>query len=115
MITKAIRLPIIKPVNINLTALLLLSYLCIAAWLAYHYITFDFNVCLGLTTLPYICTVNKNKLSLQYLVPAIIIAVLGILLPVNSMLFVAILFAVLLLIENSVGKINHVVLFLLLL
>jgi exosortase N len=115
MITKAIGLPAIKPFNISLGTLLLLSYSSIAAWLAYRYITFDFNVCLGLATAPYICTVNKNKLSLQYLVPAIIVAVLGILLPVNSMLFIALLFAVLLLIENSIGKINHVVLFLLLL
>lgn len=115
MITKAISLPTIKPLNISLNMLLLLSYLCIMAWLAYRYITFDFNVCLGLATAPYICTVNKSRLSLAYLAPAIIVAVLGILLPVNSMLFIAILFAVLLLIENSIGKINHVVLFLLLL
>ena len=115
MITKAIRFPSSKPVNITLSTLLLLSYSCITVWLAYHYITFNFTVALGLTVAPYICKVNKSSLSLQYLAPAILAAVLGLLLPVNSMLFVAILFAVLLLIENSIGKINHVILFLLLL
>lgn len=108
-------LPLIKPVSGSLVNVLLAAYACIAFWLFKGYFGLDVNVCLGLVTAPYICTVSKGNRSLKYLLPTILAMVLAILLPVRSMLFVAMLLAILLLVENGIGKISNVVLFLMLL
>ncbi|WP_448701839.1 exosortase N [Mucilaginibacter sp. AW1-3] len=110
-----ISLSYIKPISVSMVNVLLAAYGCIAFWLFKGYFSWDVNVSLGLATAPYICTVNKGTLSLKYLVPTILAMVLAILLPVRSMLFVAILLAVLLLVENGIGKLSNVVLFLMLL
>ena len=92
-----------------------IAYLGIAIWFLPHYLTGDTNLYLGLLLLPYTCTVNKEQQSLRYAAPALLVIVLAILLPVKTLFFLALLFAVLLLIESSMGKISNTFFFLLLL
>lgn len=102
------------PINIGLKNILLAVYLFIAVWLIRGYFSWDINVYLGLITAPFICTVDKTRRSIKFLVPALLAAGLAVMLPVKTMLFIAILFGLMFLVENSAGKISNTVLFLLL-
>ena len=90
-----------------------LTYLFIALWLLPAYLTWDANLFAGLLFAPYICTTDLTRYSLRYLVPALLTLALAILVPVKTMLFIAALFAVLLLLENSLGRLSESFLFLL--
>ena len=92
-----------------------LAYACIIIWFVPNYVNPDANLYLGLLLAPYICTVERSKLSLRYLLPAMLATGLAILLPVNTLFFIALLFVVLLFIENCLGKMSNVLLFLLML
>ncbi|TFF37124.1 exosortase N [Mucilaginibacter psychrotolerans] len=92
-----------------------LAYVVLALWFIPGYFMGDANVAMGALLIPYICTVDKSRRSLRYLFPALLSAVLALLLPVNTLFFVAMLFAVLLLIENTIGRVSDILLFLLLL
>lgn len=98
-----------------LTIGFILAYGCLIFWLIGQYFLWDANLYLGLLLAPYICTVNQEQKSLRYLFPALIAILIALLLPVKSMLFIAVLFAAMLLIENAIGKLSEVILFLLLL
>lgn len=90
-----------------------LTYLFIALWLLPAYLTWDANLFVGLLLAPYICTADESRYSLRYLVPALLMLALAIVVPVKTMLFIAMLFAILLLLENSLGKLSESFLFLL--
>ncbi|RKR82428.1 exosortase N [Mucilaginibacter gracilis] len=106
----------LKKAQGNYTCLVFcLVYLIIALWLVPGYFRWDSNVYLGLGLAPYICTLNKEQLSLRYTLPAFLSIGLAILLPVNTLLFIAMLFAALLFIECSIGKVNSAFVFLILL
>lgn len=92
-----------------------LAYLVLALWFIPGYFMGDANVVMGALLIPYICTVDKSRRSLRYLLPALLAAVLALLLPVNTLFFVALLFAALLLIECTIGRVSDILLFLLLL
>nr|WP_294942888.1 exosortase N [uncultured Mucilaginibacter sp.] len=102
-------------IKIPPAALLGLLYLAMAVWFIPGYFLWDANLVMGLLLIPYLCKVDRARYSLRYLLPALLSAGLAVLLPVNTLFFVAMLFAVLLLIENSLGKLNDSLLFLLLL
>ncbi|RYE18550.1 MAG: exosortase N, partial [Sphingobacteriaceae bacterium] len=84
-------------------------------WIIIKYFLWDANLYLGLLLAPYICTINQQQKSLRYFVPTLLAVALAFLMPVKTMLFLAILFAVLLLIENAAGKISVLLLFLMVL
>jgi exosortase N len=92
-----------------------LAYLCMLVLLIPGYFVWDANTCLGLALIPYLSTANKGQLSLRYLLSAGVALIIAIMLPVNTLYFIAMVFALLLLIENWIGKISQVVLLLLLL
>lgn len=92
-----------------------LAYMCLALCLLSKYFLWDANLYLGLLLAPYICRVDQKQKSLRYLLPALIALILALLLPVKTMLFIALLFSVMLLVENSIGKLSEELLFLLLL
>ncbi|HMI01014.1 MAG TPA: exosortase N [Pedobacter sp.] len=75
----------------------------------------NINLYAGLLLAPFICRVERGTFSVRYLLPAIATICLGILLPVKSVFFLALLFSALLLMENSIGKLSPAFLFLLLL
>ncbi|NCD71149.1 exosortase N [Mucilaginibacter agri] len=95
------------PVIPNLTVAYALVYLFIALWILPGYLTWDANLLVGIIVAPYICTVDRSRLSLRYLAPAVIAMLLAFLVPVRTMIFIAMLFSALLLVENCVGKLNQ--------
>ncbi|HWW41162.1 exosortase N [Pedobacter sp.] len=64
---------------------------------------------------PYICTIERGIFSLRYLIPTLITIAIASIVPVKTTLFFTILFATLFLIENGLGKVNSMAIFLLLL
>jgi exosortase N len=96
-------------------AIFLMSYLALGLFFIPEYFKWDANAIMGILSLPYICTIEKGRLSLRYIYPAICFLIFSVLLPVNTLFFLALLFAVLLLIENSFGKISPVLFFMLIL
>jgi len=97
-----------KTIDIPYLAILYgLTYLFIAWRLLPDYLSWDANLFVGLLLAPYICGVDKSRYSIRYLVPALVTLILVFLVPVRTMFFIAMLFAVLLLIENSIGKLSE--------
>jgi exosortase N len=92
-----------------------LAYLALALWFVPGYMKWDANLVMGLLLIPYICKADKTRYSLRYLMPALLATGLAVLLPVNTLFFVAMLFVALLLIENSVGRLGDSLVFLILL
>jgi len=90
-----------------------LVYLFIALRILLGYLHWDANLITGLALAPFICTADRNCFSSRYLVPALLTLVLAVFIPVNTMLFIALLFAVLFWIENNIGKLSDSFLFLL--
>ncbi|MDB5014565.1 MAG: exosortase, partial [Daejeonella sp.] len=102
-------------VGVSVPNLLLSIYLLITINLVSRYFLWDFTVYIGLILAPLICTIQGEKRSLRYLIPAVLSAGFALMVPVNTTLFLSLLFVVLLLIENLHGKISLTLLFLMLL
>jgi hypothetical protein len=103
------------PHKIQPVAIFGLAYLALALWFVPGYVKWDANLVMGLLLISYICKADKTRYSLRYLLPALLATGLAVVLPVNTLFFVAMLFVVLLLIENSVGRLGDSLLFLILL
>ncbi len=108
-------LQLYKPLNRFLPIGFCLAYLCILILLMQNYFLWNANVFTGLALAPCICSVEYEKRSLRYLIPALLMGGIALLIPAKTALFLAMVFAALLLAENLWGKINPVLLFLLLL
>ncbi|MFA6083677.1 exosortase N [Mucilaginibacter sp.] len=102
-----------KPSLPYLTIGFALVYLTMAVGFIPGFMRWDANLYTGVLLAPFICTVNSKQLSLRYLLPAIVMLALAVMLPVNTMYFIAMVFTLLLLIENCLGKVSHATLFLL--
>lgn len=96
-----------------ITIILGLVYLIMAVIFIPGFIKWDTNLYAGILLAPFICTVNSSQLSLRYLLPAALALMLAVMMPVNTLYFIAMVFALLLLIENCLGKVSHATLFLL--
>lgn len=92
-----------------------LAYLALALWFIPGYFKWDANLVMGLLLIPYLAKADSKRQSLRYLLPALLFTGLAIVLPVNTLFFTNLLFVVLLLVENSFGRLNNSVLFLMLL
>lgn len=93
--------------------------LCFAAFYVLLYIfvipkflNWDINLWIGLLLAPFIANANPNKFSLRYLTPTLIAIVLTFCIPVKTLFFITTIFAMLLLIENTLGKTSEALLFL---
>lgn len=102
-----------KPSMPVITIVFGLVYLAMAVVFIPGFIKWDTNLYAGILLAPFICTVNSSQLSLRYLLPAALTLILAVIMPVNTLYFISMVFALLLLIENCLGKVSHATLFLL--
>jgi exosortase N len=79
------------------------------------YFNWDANAVMGVIAIPYVCSVQKNCFSFRYLLPATLAMIAALLLPVNTLFFLALLFSILLFTENIYGKVHPVLFFILIL
>ncbi|MBD1365062.1 exosortase N [Mucilaginibacter sp. ZT4R22] len=103
------------PYKVQPVAIFGLAYLVLALWFVPGYLIWNANLVMGLLLIPYICKADKTRYSLRYLLPAVLATGLAVVLPVNTLFFVAMLFVVLLLIENSIGRMGDSLLLLIIL
>lgn len=94
---------------------LLLIYLGMSVVFLHEYFVWTSTLITAVVAAPYICTIEKGKFSLRYLMPTLIAIAIASIVPVKTTLFFIILFAILFLIENGLGKVNNIAIFLLLL
>lgn len=104
-----------KSIPSYLSAFIGLTYILIVLWLVPGYLHWTGNACAGLLLAPFICNVKKGQFSLRYLLPALLTVTVALVLPVRTTFFLALLFTMLLFIENSLGKLNEAFLFLMVL
>jgi exosortase N len=109
-----IALTLRKSLTPHLAAALVLTYGGLLVCFLQGFFRWDINLYAGLLLAPFICRAERGTFSIRYVFPAIAAICLGIVLPVKSVLFLAILFSALLLIENSIGKLSMSFLFLVL-
>ncbi|WP_431291877.1 exosortase N [Pedobacter sp. P26] len=88
-------------------------YFIILLWFLPGFLNWGINLYTGLLLSPFICNFKSGQFSLRYLIPAVITIVFAICIPVKTFFFIALLFATLLFIENSLGKLSEAFLFLL--
>ncbi|TCD16874.1 exosortase N [Pedobacter psychrodurus] len=88
-------------------------YLIILLWFLPGFLNWGVNLYAGLLLAPFICNLKPGQFSLRYLIPTVTAIVLAIFIPVKTLFFIALLFAALLFIENSLGKLSEAFLFLL--
>ncbi|MCD0489102.1 exosortase N [Pedobacter sp. MC2016-14] len=92
---------------------LLAIYTFFAIYLLRVYFLWDLNAGFGFLLLPYFLGVKSKQRSWRYLVPSLLAVGLVLAFPVKTLLFIALLFTALLLIESHKGKLNSCVLVLL--
>jgi exosortase N len=90
-----------------------LVYLLITILFIPHYLHWDGNLFTALVLAPFICVADSSRHSSRFLLPALLIITLAVFIPVNTMLFLALVLAALLWAENIVGKLNNSFMFLL--
>lgn len=101
---------------VNLLPLLLCACYAMVIWQGLKsYLIWDLTLVIGIVVLPLTCRIERNNLSTRFLVPAIVFTVCSMFIPVRTMLFFAIIFTVLLLLETYKGKINLTCFFVLIL
>jgi exosortase N len=94
---------------------LLLIYLGVSVVFLHEYFVWTSTLITAVIAAPYICTIERGKFSLRYLIPTLIAIAIASIVPVKTTLFFTILFATLFLIENGLGKVNNIAIFLLIL
>ena len=87
---------------------LLLAYLLVFLVALQSYLLWQsVNMMLGLIALPIVTVFNRHrKGSLRYAIAALLMGILSMLVPVNTLLYFTILLAVFFVAENFIGKIN---------
>lgn len=91
-------------------------YLMIIILFIPNYFVMDANVYMGLSLAPYILVIAKRNYSFRYFIPFLLLLIVQLFVPVKSLFFLSLLFAILLLIESTMGKLNNIfILYLLLL
>jgi exosortase N len=93
--------------------LLVVIYAVIPLKFLLGYLQFNFILGIGLLILPFTFQFRKQIFSNRYLVPTLLFALLSLILPAQSTIYFSIIFTVLLLFENFIGKTNIAALFIL--
>ncbi len=92
---------------------LLLGYGLLCMKIVPDYLIWETNAFIGLLMLPYVAEIQKGQLSRRFLIPVLIFSLLAIAVPARSTLFFMLLFSLLLLFENAIGKLSLAVPFIL--
>ncbi len=93
---------------------LIICYLVLGIIYLNGFLLFDYNVVIALLISPLIFKVDSSKKSMRYLLPVLCLLMLSIFVASKTLLFLAIMFGIFLIIENSFGKLSNSILFLLL-
>src|SRR5688572_760984 len=99
----------VKKINSRLVSIMLLAcYLVIFILSLRTYIIWQsVNLILGLLILPLVTTIDENrKESKRFVWFSLLLVIMALLMPVKTLLFIAIVFAVLFLIEQFWGRVN---------
>lgn len=92
-----------------------LTYLTVGIACLQGFVNPSYNFYLGLMVLPFVIKIADRQNSFRYFIPAVIFCFLAIIISSKTLLFLSILFMLILLIESTIGKLNHLFLFLILL
>ena len=90
-----------------------LVYFLVAILFIPRYLHWDGNLFTALALAIFICVADSSRRSSRFLLPALLMMALAIFIPVNTMLFLALVLATLLWAENIIGKLNDSFMFLL--
>src|SRR5690606_343352 len=102
-----------KSIQSSWPVLLIFLQLLFAGWYLRDFFIADVNLYLGFCLAPFLLLIRKGNFSLRYLLPAVLFLVLALLVPVKTLVFAALLFGLLFLLESTVGKVSFYLLFLL--
>src|SRR5690349_18732276 len=94
--------------------LLVAGYLVFAGYYLQNYFIPDANFYLGLALAPYLMLIRKGNHSFRYLLPTLLCLGFSFFIPLTSLVYLALIFGVLLLIETTFGKVSYFIPFLLL-
>lgn len=95
-----------KPLTVLLPVILCLCYALISFRLLSGYLIWDITLYIGMAIIPYVCHIESRSRSLRFLIPALLFTLLAIFIPAKSTLFFTLVFTILLLFENFMGKIS---------
>ncbi|MBL0342228.1 MAG: exosortase N [Bacteroidetes bacterium] len=87
--------------------MMLLTYFVVVIYMLHEYFIADTNIYMGLLLAPYILILRKGDISRRFLIPSILFIIVSFFIPVKSVLFLALLFGILFLIECCLGKLNN--------
>lgn len=95
-----------KPLTALLPVMMCLCYALISFRLLSGYLIRDLTLYIGIAIIPYVCRIESKSRSLRFLIPALLFTLLAIFIPAKSTLFFTLVFTMLLLFENFMGKIS---------
>jgi len=95
-----------KPLTALLPVMMCLCYALISFRLLSGYLIWDITLYVGIAIIPYVCRIESGSRSLRFLIPALLFTLLAIFIPAKSTLFFTLVFTILLLFENFMGKIS---------
>jgi exosortase N len=95
-----------KPLTLLLPVIMCLCYTLISFRLLSGYLIWDITVYIGIAIIPYVCRIESGSRSLRFLIPALLFILLAVFIPAKSTLFFTLVFTILLLFENFMGKIS---------
>lgn len=95
-----------KPLTALLPVIMCLCYALISFRLLSGYLIWDITLYIGMAIIPYVCRIESGSRSLRFLIPALLFTLLAIFIPAKSTLFFTLVFTILLLFENFMGKIS---------
>lgn len=97
---------VVKSSIIFLPLLMCLCYAIIALRFLSGHLSMNMSLVVGMMLMPYLCSIEKDKRSLRFLIPALLMASLAFLVPARSVFFFFLLFSFLLFLENFIGKVS---------
>lgn len=109
-----ISLTLSEPRQKLLPAILLAAvYLAFSGWYLRDFFVADLNLYFSLLLVPYLLLLKPGKYSFRYLPPALLFLGLAIFVPVKTLVYLALVFGLLFLLESTIGKVSYYLLFLL--
>jgi exosortase N len=95
-----------KPLPALFPVMMSVCYALISFRLLSGYLIRDITLYIGMAIIPYVCRIESGNWSLRFLIPAFLFTLLAIFIPAKSTLFFTLVFTILLLFENFMGKIS---------
>ena len=104
-----------KPLTALLPVMMCMCYALISFRFLSGYLIRDLTLYVGIAIIPFVCRIESESRSLRFLIPALLFTLLAIFVPAKSTLLFTLIFTILLLFENFIGKISLNFLFVLVL